>query len=256
MKKHHQVLLRALILPSLLASTPLLANDQNTFDFKANGVALSMYSQKQDYKLTELSFDSPALAPFVNAKDKVVVESDITAVTLKLDRQVKPYLNVFGSVVKTRGDALVKFSNIPTPSGVPLEDMVLDADGMIYHLGATAIARRNDYFLSLTYIRSLSKLNTGTEDGKANTWAPSIGKKTKIGAFSLGVIYQEAEGGLNGYLNLPPLGQVKVDAQAENTHKLSYNAGYITAIAKDIFVRANVEFGDRQGINLEINKRF
>ena len=256
MKQRRLALTCALVLPSLMISTSTFAKTPNKFDFKATGLGLSVYSQKQDYKVTELSFDNPALAPFAAAKDRVVVKSDIEAVTLKLDHQVRPYLNVFGSVVKSRGDALVKLSSIPTPSGVPLPDMVLDASGTIFHLGGTAIVRRNDYFLSLSYMRSLSKLKSGSEDGKANTWAPSIGKKTKLGIFSLGAIYQEAEGGLEGSFNLQQIGQVQVSANAENTHKLSYNAGYIAPVAKDIFVRANVQFGDRQGFNLEINKRF
>lgn len=260
MKLCHHTLAGAAILsgliPGLLISQSALANPQDRFEFKKTGIALSVYSQKQDYKLTALSFDNPALAPLAAAKDQVVVKSDIQATTLKLDHQILPNLNVFGSVVRTRGDALVKLSSIQTLTG-PLPDMTLDASGTIFHVGGTAIARHNDYFASLSYIHSITKLKSSSEDGKANTWAPNIGKKTRLGVFSLGVIYQEAEGGLTGIYHVPQLGgPVKVSVEAENAHKLSYSAGYLTALAKDTFFRANVEFGDRQGVNLAVNHRF
>lgn len=260
MKSCHHTLTSALILssliPSLLISQSALANDQNRFEFKKTGIALSVYSQKQDYKLNSLSFDNPALAPLAAAKDQVVVKSDVKATTLKLDHQILPNLNVFGSVVKTRGDALVKLSNIPLQTG-PLPDLALDVGGTIYHLGGTAIARHKDYFATLSYIYSITKLESSSEDGKANTWIPSIGKKTRLGAFSLGVIYQEAEGGLTGTFDVPQLGgPVKVTVEAENAHKLSYTAGYFVPVAKNTFFRANVEFGDREGMNLELNHRF
>jgi len=275
MKSCHLTLTSALalscLISSLLISQAALANDQNRFEFKKTGIALSVYSQKQDYKLNSLSFDNPALAPLAAAKDQVVIKSDVKATTLKLDHQILPnlnvfgsvvktrgdaLLNVFGSVVKTRGDALVKLSNIPLQTG-PLPDLTLDVGGTIYHLGGTAIARHKDYFATLSYIHSITKLESSSEDGKANTWIPSIGKKTRLGAFSLGVIYQEAEGGLTGTFDVPQLGgPVKVTVEAENAHKLSYTAGYFVPVAKNTFFRANVEFGDREGMNLELNHRF
>lgn len=256
MKRNHRTPGCVLTLSGLLACQSAFANDQNRFDFKATGIGLTVYSSKQDYSLTKLSFDNPALAAFAASKDQVVVKTDIEATSLKLDHQLRPYLNIFGSVVKTRGEALVKLSGIPTPPGVRLPDMTLDAGGTVYHLGATAIARKNDYILSLTYMHSLSKPNAGTEDGKANTLAPSVGKQTRFGVFSLGMVYQEAEGGLNGSFNIVPLGDVEVTVEAENTHKLSYNASYMTALAKDTFIRASAEFGDREGYHLGINHRF
>lgn len=227
--------------------------DDMPLELKPGGVSLEYYSQQQAVRLNQLHLGHPALAPLEAARGEIKTDTEAHATGIKLDHWVRPYLNVFGAVARSRGDVLVRFSELP---GVTLPDMTIEFEGMVYHAGATGVYRDEDYFGALTYIYTLSDMEGNDETNTAQTFIPTVGKLTDIGAFTLGIMYQQAEGGYRGTLDAPVLGPVDADVTAENAEKISYLLGYHKRLGSDWYLRANLETGEREGFKLELNRRF
>jgi hypothetical protein len=222
---------------------------------KNKGVSLTFQTQQQAFKLNTLSFDRPALFPLAQAKDLIVVDREVETKGVKLDYQIRPYLNTFGSVDQSRGTALIKLSQLPGRT-TPLPDLKINADGTTYSVGATLLARKQDYFAALTYIHSLTDVESSSQTNPSYVVMPTLGKKTPVGAFTVGLRYQHAESSYQGTVNLPALGQVNTSLSSENANKLSYVAGFHKELGRDFYLRSHLEFGDREGGRLEIGRRF
>lgn len=62
---------------------------------------------------------------------------------------------------------------------------------------------------------------------------PTVGKKTSIGAFNLGLRYQHSQRDYQGTLSIPTLGNIN------------------TELGKDFYLHSYLEFGDREGAGLK-----
>lgn len=220
---------------------------------KPLGIGLEILTQAQDFKLTELKLDHPALMPLSNAKDQIKTESDIKSTSVKLDYWVKPYLNVFGSVSQLEGESRVKLSEVP---GISVPDMVVSADGQLYNLGATLVARGGNYLGSLSYTHTATDLEAASEKGSHETLVATVGRVTDFGVFTVGAIQQNIKGDFNGTLDLPLLGSVKAKISAENAEQYSYLLGYYKKLDKDFYISTHLELGEREGIRLGVSRRF
>lgn len=248
---HHRSLLSLLFAFSYLACLPVSADTDGIPKNKA--ISIEFQTQKQEFKLNTLSFDNPALLPLSRAKDLIVVDGDVKTKGVKLDYRVKPYLNLFGSVAQSQGTALIKLSGIPNRA---LPDLKVNADGTTYSAGATLAVRDQDYFAALTYVHTLADMKSSSKTNTSYAVIPTIGKKTPVGTFSLGLRYQDAQSDYQGTLNIPVLGTVNTSISFENTNKVSYVAGFSKELGRDFYLRSHVEFGDREGARLEIGRRF
>ncbi len=226
-----------------------------TTELKPRSVGLELYSQDQDVQVTGFTIQNPLLAAMVpaSAKDMVKVKNNLQTAGVKLDYQATPNLNVFGGLAQVTGDASAKLSAIP---GLGLPDMKFDADGLLYNMGATLSGRNDRYFGALTYVHSIADTHGGVEGGTVDTVLPMAGVLTKVGAFNLGLLYQQADINYAGTVDLPGFGQVAATVDGESADKFAYRAGYQTQLGKDVYVDVSAGFGGWQEARLELSKRF
>ncbi|MEZ5476188.1 MAG: hypothetical protein R3E95_01410 [Thiolinea sp.] len=109
----------------------------------------------------------------------------------------------------------------------------------MYSAGANLFARDQDYFAALTYVYSLTDMKASDQVNSSYAIIPVVGKKTPIGAVSVGLRYQHAERDYQGTLTIPALGNASVNTtlSAENTEKLSYIAGFNTELGRDVYLQ-------------------
>lgn len=234
---------------------PVLADENTKNVLKTHGVGLELYSQNQDLKLTGLTLDNPLLTTLLpaNLQDQVKINNEIKLAGAKLDYWVNPNLNVFGGVAQAQGKAV---ATLPRIMGVTLPDVKLDANGMMYNVGATVVGYKDPYFATLTYVHSIADFNGSKDAGAADTVIPGVGVVTGAGAFSLGLIHQQGKVNYTGSLDLPLVGTVSAEVESESKHRINYTAGYHAQLGKDLFLSANAGFGNWREARLEINKRF
>ncbi|MDQ5766904.1 hypothetical protein [Thiothrix subterranea] len=223
---------------------------------KTTGIGISIETQQQDYTLQDLRFNNvthPLLTSLANAKDQIKASSDVQSVSLKMDRWVTPNINVFGSVAKISGEGIAK---LPTLPGLTLPDVKIDADGVSYNAGVTAVARKDSYFAALTYTQKFYKPDSMNETNESYSIMPTIGKVTGSGIVTLGMLYQDGKGNYIGTTSMPPVGAITADISVESEHKISWLAGYRAELDKNLYLRTVAEFGGKQGVRLELGKRF
>ena len=221
---------------------------------KATGIAISVETQQQDYTLTSLSISPPlpVLKQLEAAKDQIKARSDVQTTAIRMDRWVTPNINLCGSVAKISGEGVAKLPALP---GLSLPDIKVDADGMSYSAGATAVVRKDSYFGALTYTHTFYKPDTLDTTNESSSVMPTVGKITRAGTFSLSMLYQDSKGDYIGKANTP-FGEMTANFSAENKNNISWLAGYRTQLADNLYVRAIAELGGREGIRLDLSKRF
>lgn len=219
------------------------------------GVGLELYSQEQDVQVKGFTVQHPLLAALVpaSAKDGVKVKNNVQTSGVKLDYQVQPNLNLFAGVARVTGDASANLSAVP---GLGLPDMTFDADGLLYNLGATVSKQEGRYFGALTYVHTIVDTHGGVEGGTVDTLLPMAGVLTGVGAFNLGLVYQQADIEYAGTVDLPGFGAVSATVEGENADNIAYRAGYQTRLGRDVYLDASTSFGGWQDARLELSKRF
>ncbi|EIJ35800.1 hypothetical protein [Thiothrix nivea] len=247
------VIIRHLLSGMCLLLPSMVANAQTTeMPVKKTGISLNLETRQQDYDLTSLSFSHPALTPLANVKERIAASSDVQSATLKLDRWLTPNINLFGSVGKMTGEGTAKLPVLP---GLNLPDVRIDADGSIYSLGGTAVARKDQYFSTITYTFTRYKADAFEETNTFQSLMPMAGVTTPVGAFSLALRYQQGDGNYVGKTTTP-FGEVTANIGLKDKHATSWQAGYYARLGNDLSLRTSAELGGREGFRLELNRRF
>ena len=219
---------------------------------KQSGVSLMIQTQKQDYGLTSLSFDQPALAPLATMKARINASSDIKATSIKLNHWVNPHINLFGVISKVTGEGT---ATLPALPGLNLPDVRINADGTTYSIGATAVAKRGKHFGAATYVYTAYQPDNMNTTNDSWSLTPAVGTITPIGIFSLGLRYQQSKGNYIG-TTTTPLGEVNANIGVKNKDHNSWIIDYRTPLTDSLLFSTSAELGNRQGVRLELTQRF
>lgn len=221
---------------------------------KPFGISYSMDTQQQDLRLSALALSNPLLAPLVVAQGQIQTRSDIQSTGINVDYWINPHVNVFAAANKITGNVIVKFPSLP--GFAPLPDVTINADGTTYNAGATVAAGSDKLFGALTYIHTTYTADASGKTDTSQTLIPSVGRGLGDGTINLGLLYQKAEAHYAGQMNVPLLGSVTADVTAENKHNASWLVSYRTPLGSETYLRTSAELGEREGIHLEVSKRF
>lgn len=237
---------------TVLASMSATANPLP--DFKPNGIGLEWYQHELDLDITHINTTLPGISAqqLEAAKGQLETLNTIKMVSLRLDRQIRPYLNISGSIGKVTDTTDIKFSRLS-----PLfSDMSVDNKGNIYSVGVTLKRHQGQLITSLEYIHSRIHLDNNSEEIVINTVIPTLGYQTDLGIFSASLAYQGFEAVYSGVVSAPIVGDVPVSVTAENSRNFQLLAKYDTQLRKDLSVSSYIGLNGQKQFYLRLNKRF
>lgn len=255
MKKHPKTKAIGLTLLSLLSVSKVSLATADLPDLKPVGISLDLYHQSLDLDVDSIKADSrlgltpemlEAFTPQLNTSN------EIDFYGLRLDYQITPSFNLFGSIGKAEEKTTVDFSNV-NPA---LSDLSLDKKGNIYSVGATYTKNFSPLIASVTLTHSLIDLDDNPHDITVSGIIPSLGYKTRIGVITGNLIYQEVDAVLSGEITAPFVGAVPIEVNASSDGEIKVVLGLQTRLANDFYLNANAGVGGHEQYQIQLNKRF
>lgn len=238
----------------LSAFPPVSAGDTPDFTFKPRGVSLELLTQERELDIQELNIAVPGLdsaaASFI--KNQTGATDKTQAANLRVDYQVRPYLNVFGSAGSLNDNVKVDFSSL----GLGLPNLDVETHGVLYGAGFTLMGRDENLLGALTYVHHVADLDDSGRKMSADTLMPTLGIQTKAGVLSASLDWQNVDDNYAGTVSLPGIGAVPVEVSTKNHDAFAYSVGLHTRLAKDLYLSADAGLGNRQHAMLMLNQRF
>lgn len=212
-------------------------------------LGISYVYQQQDYKLTDVSFTLPPLAPPLPLGPGSVRKIENTAETFLLRFSYTPYpfVTFFAHAGRVSGDVEVGIAP-------PVGDIKVDYDGLVYGGGVTLNYAYRHWFASLTGSYTVADLDDASIDTLVVT--PKVGVFNDCGAIWIGAQYQRTEHSQSGSIALPPLGQVTFDVDLEDRKNWGWLVGGRYNISDNLSLTAEVGFADRKQVIVSLEKKF
>ncbi len=93
---------------------PLEAEEMPDFTLKPHGVSLEVLTQEQDLEITDLKLALPGINDTLlsSIKSQTTAADKAQAANVRLDYQVNPHLNVFGSAGNLQSKVKINFSKL------------------------------------------------------------------------------------------------------------------------------------------------
>lgn len=238
-----------------LSCLSVASADTETFtDLKPTGVSVEWYQHELDLKVTDIKTSLPGITSAMvdSVKGSLDTTDNVKLVNIRLDYQLRPYLNVYGSIGKITDNTSVDFSKL----GLGISDLVVDSKGTAYTAGAILVGKYGKLIPALQYIHSNIDLEGNASDITLDALIPSLGVQTNYGVFDASLVYQALEAEYSGTVSAPFVGEVPLTVNAENKDNLQVMAGWHTQLAKDLYLHTNVGLNGHQQFQLMLNKRF
>lgn len=223
---------------------------------KKMGFSLDLYRQKLDLKVTDIKInaDVPGITPeLIDAfKPQLNTSNNIDVYGIRLDYQLTPSFNIFGSLGKVEESTIVDFSTI----NAALSDLVIEQKGTVYSVGGTYTKHFDPLFASMSVVHSRIDLNDNPHDIKVSGLIPSVGIKTRMGILTGSLLYQEVDAVFAGKITAPFIGAVPVEVNATNDNDIQVLAGLRTRLARDFYLNASAGLNGQEHYQIQLNKRF
>ncbi len=216
------------------------------------GIGISLYAQNQDYVIDSLSLGLPGISPDV-AKG-LSVTNDTTTIHATFDYWLLPFLDVLALVGQVKGETDVKVSQLNF--GIPLSDITVEYDGIVYGAGFTLAAGHGRFFTTLT------TQYTGTDldltDSSVTAWilTPRAGITFSKGAVYAGAMYQKAEEEHKGQYTVPIFGTVPFSVTLHESQPWNFIAGAHFGLGEHWGVKVEGGLGNRTAGLLHVDYRF
>lgn len=239
----------------LLSCFSAVSAETETFtDLKPTGISLEWYQHELDLKVTDIKTNLPGITSAMvdSVKGNLDTTDNVKLVNVRLDYQLRPYLNVYGAIGKITDNTRVDFSRL----GLGVSDLVVDSKGTAYTAGAILVGKRGKWLPALQYIHSNIDLEGNASDITLDALIPSLGVQTKYGVFDASLVYQALKADYSGTVSAPFVGEVPLTVSAENKNDLQVMAGWHTQVAKDLYLHTNVGLNGHQQFQFMLNKRF
>ncbi len=226
------------------------------------GLSVLYYTQNHDYDMDRLSA-FPQVPPGVPAPDlaagldtsAIGVENDVDQIGLKADAWLLPFLNAFALVGQIDGTTEVAFGNSPAALAFGTDRLKRDYDGTVYGGGATLAAGWDDYFVSMQGVWTKTDLDAGTSVS-TTVFRPIVGYRLRAVTAWAGAMWQDTQEEHEGVFPIPALGLVRYDLTLNEKDPWNALTGVRYQLNEHWFAQAEVGFGSRTHIELELTYRF
>lgn len=224
------------------------------------GVSAVWFSQEQEYEIEKLVVGIPGFSQL--PVGQLAVDNELDEVNAKFDAWLLPWLNVFAIAGKLDGTTRVDFSAVAPLFQLPFTAIDIEYDGEVYGGGFVLAAGTDRLFGSLTTILTSTSLS-GDFDSSADAFVvtPRVGVHNRRGALYLGAMYQEATEEHDGTIALPlvpglPPIPVPFEVDLKQQDDFNWLVGGTAALGTSWTLQAEVGFGDRDHVDVELGYRF
>lgn len=254
MNKHLVSQLISIVLTGLLFFISTIQASDELPILKKTGLSFDLYRQKLDLNVTDIKANIPGIAPELlnTIKPQLNTINSIDVYGLRLDYQLTPSFNIFGSLGKVEERTTVDFSNV----NAALSDLVLEKQGAVYSVGAIYTKRFDPMFASVSIVHSRIDLDDNPHDIKVSGLIPALGVKTRIGELTGSLLYQEVDAVFAGVITAPFVGDVPVEVSASNDNDVQVMVGLKTRLAGDFYLNASAGLNGQEHYQVQLNKRF
>lgn len=218
------------------------------------GVSLEWYQHEMDLEVLGIQTSLPGVSDeAINSlKGQLDTKNKLSLLNLRLDYQIRPYLNTYGSIGKVTDKTEMDFSSV-IPGVSP---MVVDDKGTVYTIGARLHGTHGQWLTAINLAHSRLYQDKNSEEVTINSIVPSIGMQTDYGVISGSLLYQDVDASYSGAIAVPFVGDIPVTIHTENEDKLQIMAGWQVPLAKNYFLDANIGLNGKKQFLLQLNKRF
>lgn len=220
------------------------------------GIGFDFYTMDQDYSINSLTFTLPG----VNLSDPslIGVRNEVQHFDIKVDAWILPFLNVFGILGHLEADTFVDFSRAPI-TGLPFQlgELPVSYDGTVYGAGITLAYGGDNWFTSLTAVRTDTSLG-----GDFNSSVESTTIQPRIGIIKgqwqawVGGLHLDTEESHSGAIQLPGLGLVPFAVDLEQDEAFNYAIGVSHHFSEHANLTLEIGFGDRDHTLFNYTYRF
>ncbi len=243
-----------LMLVSILsvAGTSQASSDLPTL--KPTGISIDFYRQTLDLNVDNIEANIPGVTSEMLDifKPQLKTTNDIDVYGLRLDYQLTPSFNIFGSLGKVKEQTTVEFSDI-NPA---LSDLSLDKQGYVYSVGAIYSKNFDPMVASVTVMHAVIDIDDNPHDITVSGLIPSVGINTPIGQLTGSLLYQEVDAVFAGEITAPFVGAVPVEVSASNDNDIQLLLGLRTQLARNLYLNASAGINGQAHYQAQLNKRF
>ncbi|MCP4902729.1 MAG: hypothetical protein GY906_37685 [bacterium] len=218
------------------------------------GLGLTIYDQRQPYRIDQLEFQLTGLS--LLSLEDLEVDSRTTTYHLKFDYWVLPFLNVYVLGGQVEGSTTVKLNDTELGLPVPLSNIRVKYDGWVYGIGATLAAGWDNYFVTLTYDLNETDLSTSDSTVRAEVITPRFGYQNKGTAVYFGGMHQKAEEEHTGSADVTFFGEVPFKVSLREKEAWNYLVGMTTELGEHFVLTCEGFFGDREAVLVMLDYRW
>ena len=226
------------------------------------GLSVLYYTQNHDYDIDRLAA-TPRLPPGMPAPNlaagldtsAIGVENNVDQIGLKADAWLLPFLNAFALVGKIDGTTEVAFGSSPAALAFGTDRLERDYVGTLYGGGVTLAAGWEDAFVSVQGVWTETDLDAGTSVS-ATVVRPIVGYQLHAVTAWAGAMWQKTQEEHEGVFPVPALGLVNYDLKLDEKDPWNALTGVRYQLNEHWFAQAEVGFGSRTHIELELTYRF
>lgn len=218
------------------------------------GVTFTLYSQRQDYDVSSLSFDFPGVD--LSQVQGLAIDNKTETQHVQIDYWLLPYLNVFLLGGNVDGTTSVKLGDLELGLPIRLNDLRIKYSGTVYGGGATLAAGWNQHFASLTYEYTSTDLDITTTSVEAWVATLKVGHQAGDGAFWIGAMYQSVDERDSGVFEMPFLGSIPFDVKLQGKDPWNLVLGGIAGIGEHWTLTMEAGTIGRRSAMLSLGYRF
>lgn len=215
------------------------------------GVGVTYLSQDQDYAIESLALGAP-IDPAAAAGASI--KNDVDTLHLTADWWVLPFLDLYAILGKVDGRTRVGLSQINI--GIPLQDLTVKYDGLLYGAGAVLAYGGKRVFALVDLSYSWTNLDVSTSSVTAFVATPRIGYDFGKVSLWAGAMYQDPDERHQGVVILPQIGAVPYDVTLGSKDHWNYTAGLSAGLGEHWVASLEGGFGPRSMVLAHIDYRF